>query len=50
MRGQLPTTNMENEAQHWFRFRQGDQASFTYFHDTYYNELYFYALKITQDE
>ncbi|MEO0331912.1 MAG: sigma-70 family RNA polymerase sigma factor [Bacteroidota bacterium] len=50
MRNQLPTTHIKNEAQHWFHFRQGDKASFTYLHDTYYNELYFYALKITQDE
>lgn len=40
----------QDEADIWLRFRRGDQASFTHLHNTYYQELYFYALKITGDE
>ncbi len=39
-----------NEAENWQKFRQGDERAFICLHDTYYNELYFYALKIVRDE
>ena len=39
-----------DEAHHWQRFRQDNEESFTYFHDAYYNQLYFYGLKIVGDE
>jgi len=39
-----------NETENWKKFRQGDERAFICLHDTYYNELYFYALKIVRDE
>ncbi len=42
-----PTTQ---ETRHWLSFRQGSEQSFTYLHDTYYNQLFFYGLKIIPDD
>ena len=42
-----PTTQ---ETRHWLSFRQGSERSFTYLHDTYYNQLFFYGLKIIPDD
>ena len=49
MQNTIPLSQ-QNETAAWNRFKQGDQASFTYLHRQYYHELYFYALKIAQDE
>ncbi len=38
------------EIDQWNSFQRGDEQSFTDLHDTYYNQLYFYGLKIIFDE
>lgn len=39
-----------NEHQCWQSFLRGNEDSFTYFHQLYYNDLYFYGLKVVSDE
>ena len=49
MSGKQPASTNQ-ETQHWRAFQQGSERSFTYLHDTYYNRLYFYGLKIIPDD
>jgi RNA polymerase sigma factor (sigma-70 family) len=43
-----PAPNSQ-DVRHWHAFLQGSEQSFTSLHDTYYNSLYFYGLKIVPD-
>lgn len=41
---------INQDMQLWHSFQQGSEQSFTYLHDSYYNQLYFYGLKIIADD
>ncbi len=44
------TVQMSQVTDLWHSFQQGNEQSFTVLHDTYYNQLYFYGLKIISDD